>query len=76
MTGPASTSKVPPGTTAAEPSTPEVAGRDAQVTDRSPKVPLARTSTHPAPEIGLADSRRVARRLVAPAGTARRSNRR
>jgi hypothetical protein len=46
----------------------------AQVTVRSLNAPLVRTSTRPGWEAGLADSRRVARRLVAAAGTPRSSN--
>jgi hypothetical protein len=45
----------------------------AQVTVRSAKAPLVRTSTRPDCDDGLTDSRRVARRPVAPAGTPRRA---
>ena len=74
MTGPASSSTVPPGVTTADPWTAEAPGRLAQVTVRSLNAPLVRTSTRPGWEAGLADSRRVARRLVAAAGTPRSSN--
>ena len=55
--------------TTADPWTAEAPGRLPQVTVRSLNEPLVRTSTRPDWEDGLTDSRRVARRLVAAAGT-------